>query len=56
MRRVMVLLGLIAMLALAAAPASAYNAPGPRWPGKTIRFHETLPKSWNWGIRQAVKT
>ena len=56
MRCVMVLLGLIAMLALAAAPASAYNAPGPRWPGKTIRFHETLPKSWNWGIRQAVKT
>jgi hypothetical protein len=41
---------------LSAAPAAAYDAPGPRWPGSTIRFHETLPKSYDWSLRRAVAT
>ncbi len=56
MQRVMTLVCLSAMVALPTVPASAYNAPGPRWPGTTIRYSESLPKSWNWGIRRAVKT
>jgi hypothetical protein len=48
---------LVALLILvAAAPAHAYNAPGPRWPGDTIRYHDTLPKSWNSSIDAAVRT
>lgn len=42
-------------LTLMAGPAAAYNAPGPRWPGRTVTFHETLPKSYDWELRQAVK-
>jgi hypothetical protein len=41
---------------MATASASAYSAPGPRWPGGTIRFHESLPKSYNWSLKKAVKT
>ena len=38
-----------------ATPAQAYNAPGPRWPGTTIRYFETLPKSYDWSLREATK-
>lgn len=44
------------LLVGAAAPAHAYNAPGPRWPGDTIRYADTLPKNWNWSIEAAVRT
>ena len=45
-----------AMVAATVAPAAAYNAPGPRWPGKTIRYYDTLPKNWDWSVQQAVRT
>ena len=48
---------LVVLLALVGAtPAHAYNAPGPRWPGDTIRYADTLPKNWNWSIEAAVRT
>ena len=50
-----VLIVTVGLLMLLSGPASAYNAPGPRWPGRTITFHETLPKSYDWELRQAVK-
>ncbi|MGB0100418.1 MAG: matrixin family metalloprotease [Nocardioides sp.] len=25
------------------------------WPGKTIRYHETLPAKWEWSLRQAIE-
>ncbi len=26
-----------------------------KWPGRTIRYYETIPKKWDWNLRQAVK-
>ncbi|MCB0900586.1 MAG: matrixin family metalloprotease [Actinobacteria bacterium] len=54
MRRLVFLVALLILVA--AAPAHAYNAPGPRWPGDTIRYSDTMPKAWNWSIDQAVRT
>ncbi len=56
MLRRMLVLVVAALVAATAAPAAAYNAPGPRWPGKTIRYYDTLPKNWDWSIQQAVRT
>lgn len=47
---------LLAVTVLAPAPAVAYDAPGPRWPGQVIRYHETLPRSWDWSLERAVRT
>ncbi len=46
----------VALLVALPAPAAAYNAPGPRWPGGTIRYHDSLPPSWDWSIRKAART
>ena len=43
------------MVAATVAPAAAYNAPGPRWPGKTIRYYDTLPRSFGWSVKAAAK-
>ena len=54
MRRLVLLVALSVLLG--ATPAHAYNSPGPRWPGDTIRVADTLPKNWNWSIDAAVRT
>lgn len=43
-------------LLMTAGPVSAYTAPGPRWPGRTITFHETLPAYYDWPLKMAVKS
>ncbi|MEI2785853.1 MAG: hypothetical protein V9E82_09165 [Candidatus Nanopelagicales bacterium] len=43
-------------LFLAPTPALAYDSPGQRWPGTTIRVHETFPASWNWSLQRAFET
>ena len=43
-------------LFLPPTPALAYDAPGPRWSGTTIRVHETFPPSWNWSLQRAFET
>lgn len=43
------------VLVVVGGPAAAFEAPGPRWPGSTIRFHETLPKSYDWSLKKAVR-
>jgi len=55
-RRWLLTVALAGALIVPAGPASGYQTPGPRWPGDTIRYHDTLPKSWNWTIRKAVRT
>ncbi|MEZ5185011.1 MAG: snapalysin family zinc-dependent metalloprotease [Candidatus Nanopelagicales bacterium] len=56
MRRAVVLgVGLLVAAGVIAQPAQAYNAPGPRWPGKTIRYYNTLPKSFDWSLRAAAR-
>lgn len=47
---------LLAVALLAPVPAAAYDAPGPRWPGRVIRYHETFPPSWDWSLEHAVAT
>jgi hypothetical protein len=54
MKRVAVLLAVALMML--PAPALAYDAPGPRWPGGVIRYHETLPRSWEESLERAVST
>ena len=53
MKRVAVLL--TAALVALPVPALAYDAPGPRWPGGVIRYHETLPRSWNASIPRSLE-
>ncbi len=48
------LVGLLALVLLTGGPAAAYNAPGPRWPGKTIRFVNQLPPRFDWSVKKAT--
>lgn len=49
-------LAALALIGFGAMPAAAYQAPGPRWPGHTIRYSETLPPRFDWSLKQAVKS
>ena len=46
---------LLALTGLTAGPARAYEAPGNRWPGHVIRYHETLPATWDWNLQRAIR-
>ncbi|MCU0279787.1 MAG: snapalysin family zinc-dependent metalloprotease [Candidatus Nanopelagicales bacterium] len=48
------LVGLLGLVLLAGGPAAAYNAPGPRWPGKTIRYYNALPARFDWSVSKAT--
>lgn len=49
---------LLALAACLAAPsaASAYSAPGPRWPGTTIRYYQAMHPSWTWSVSRAAQS
>lgn len=53
-----VLLVLAVALAALALPstASAYSAPGPRWPGTTVRYYQAMHPSWTWSVSRAART
>lgn len=44
----------VPLLLVPAAPGAAYNAPGPRWPGHTIRYYNAMPSKFDWTVRQAT--
>lgn len=48
----------VALVACLAAPsaASAYSAPGPRWPGTTIRYYQAMHPSWTWSVSRAAQS
>ena len=54
LRRLAVAFGLVLAVGIA-TPSQAYQAPGPRWPGTTIRYFETLPKSYDWSLKKATQ-
>ncbi len=54
MRVRMVVTAVVALTLAATAPAAAYNAPGPKWPGATIRYYNAMPAKFDWVVRQAT--
>jgi hypothetical protein len=46
--------GLLALLLAVPASADAYAIGGAAWPGRTIRYAEALPASYDWSLSHAV--
>lgn len=55
---ILVLLVVLAATTLLAVPtsASAYAAPGPRWPGTTVRYYQAMHPSWTWSVTRAAQS
>lgn len=54
MRIAIVATAAVVLTVAASVPAAAYNAPGPKWPGGTIRYYNAMPAKFDWIVRQAT--
>lgn len=54
MRMRAILTAVVGITLTATVPAAADNAPGPKWPGHTIRYFNAMPAKFDWTVRAAT--